>query len=288
MRESVDLAATRSGGAVTLRFADAEAPGGWRTEAYRTRLLDPSTGGERRPPAPQSFSFHAPRGACPACGGAGLADPDTRPAGRRPLSPAPPAAGERLNPESLAVRVDGLSIGEAGRLSVDDAAVRFDRLGERIAAGDAALSAGGAAVAGRLLPDVSGLLNSLRRVGLGYLTLDRRVGTSVRRRVPPVAVGGGDRRSRHRRLLCAGRTHRRPAPRRRRPPVGPAGRSPRRREHGAAGRARPGPDPPVRSSDRPRPRRRRRRRRRCATPDGRTKSSPAARRPPPKRSPLPP
>ncbi|MFH5804246.1 ABC-ATPase UvrA, partial [Alienimonas sp. DA493] len=177
VRESVDLAVARTGGDVALRIADAEVPGGWRTEHFRTRLIDPTTGGERRPLTPQSFSFHSPRGACPACGGVGLADSEATTARHRASAPCPACDGERLNRESRAVRVDGLSIGEAGRLSVEEAAERFATIAERVEQGEATLSAGGAGVAERLLPDVRALLDGLRRVGLGYLGLDRRAGT---------------------------------------------------------------------------------------------------------------
>ncbi|NNJ23977.1 UvrABC system protein A [Planctomycetes bacterium LzC2] len=177
VRESVDLAASRSGGAVSLRFTDADAPGGWQTEDYRTRLIDPATGGERRPLTPQSFSFHSPRGACPACGGTGLADPDAQASRLGLPAPCPACDGQRLNPESLATRLDGLTIGGAARLSVDAAAERFAALEARATDGKAELSAGGDEVVARLLPEVSRLFTGLRKVGLGYLTLDRRAGT---------------------------------------------------------------------------------------------------------------
>ena len=176
VRESVDLAAARSGGTVKLLIAGRDAPGGWATRVFRTRLTS-DDGGELRPPDPLSFSFHSPRGACPDCGGTGLADPDAKV--RRAIVPAACGAcgGRRLNPASLAVRVDGLEIGDAATLSVDAAAGRFANLSERAAAGDADLSAAGPGVCDRLLPDVHSRLDALRRVGLGYLTLDRRTRT---------------------------------------------------------------------------------------------------------------
>ena len=175
LRESVDLAVVRTSGTVSVQIADADSPGGWRTETFATKLTDEATGGERRPLTPASFSFHSPRGACPECGGTGLADPDA-PANRHaPLPPCPACEGERLNRESRAVRLDGLTIGAAARLSVDEAAEWFEAFSTRL--DEANLSANGPAVAERALPDVLGLLRSLKRVGLGYLTLDRRAGT---------------------------------------------------------------------------------------------------------------
>ena len=176
VRESVDLAAARSGGDVLLLIADADAPGGWRPEQFRTRLTD-ADGAELRPPDPLSFSFHSPRGACPDCGGTGLADPDSKVTRAFTPDPCPACAGRRLNPASLAVRLDGLNMGGAAALTVGEAEVRFADLAERAVNGEAALSVGGAAVAERLLPSIRGALRALRRVGLGYLTLDRRAGT---------------------------------------------------------------------------------------------------------------
>ena len=177
VRESVDLAAARADGTVLLRIADPDAPGGWRAESFATRLTDPATGGERKPPTPLSFSFHSPRGACPACGGTGLADPGAKPPRSAAPPPCPACGGERLNPDSRPVQLDGLTIGAAARSSVNEAADRFAALADRAATGEAGLSTGGAAVVERLLPDVRARLDALRRVGLGYLTLDRRTGT---------------------------------------------------------------------------------------------------------------
>ena len=177
VRESVDLAAARTGGMVILLIADRDAPGGWRSESFRTRLTDAATGGELRPPDPLSFSFHSPRGACPACGGTGLADPDVKVTRTAAPAPCPDCEGQRLNAASRAVRVDGRGLGEVETLSVDAAADWSAALADRAAAGDAALAAAGAGAVDRLVPDVRGRLDALRRVGLGYLALDRRTGT---------------------------------------------------------------------------------------------------------------
>ncbi|MEM9701026.1 MAG: excinuclease ABC subunit UvrA [Planctomycetota bacterium] len=177
VRESVDLAATRSAGTVSLRIADDAAPDGWRTESFRTRLIDEATGGERPPLSPQAFSFHSPRGACPVCGGTGLADPEAAEGRHAVPRLCPVCGGRRLNADSLAALADGLSIGEAAALSVDAAAERFALMRDRCRDGLAEFAAAGEAVATRLLPQILGLLHALQRVGLGYLTLDRRART---------------------------------------------------------------------------------------------------------------
>ena len=78
--------------------------------------------------------------------------------------PCPTCNGRRLRREALAVRFHGRSIADLSALTVDQAA-------DQLAALD--LDRREAAVAQDLLAEVGSRLNFLRRVGLGYLTLDR-------------------------------------------------------------------------------------------------------------------
>ena len=72
--------------------------------------------------------------------------------------------GTRLRSEALAVKVQGLDLGQLGRLPVEDALrrVRSIRLGKEAQA-----------AAGEVREEVEHRLAFLERVGLGYLTLDR-------------------------------------------------------------------------------------------------------------------
>jgi excinuclease ABC subunit A len=72
--------------------------------------------------------------------------------------------GSRLRPEALAVRINGLDIGQLGRLPVVTALARVEGL---------RLSKGALAAAGEVREEVLHRLRFLERVGLGYLTLDR-------------------------------------------------------------------------------------------------------------------
>ena len=72
--------------------------------------------------------------------------------------------GSRLRGEALAVRLQGMDLGQVGRFSVEEAQVRI----EGIRLGTAA-----AAAAGEVRDEVVHRLRFLNRVGLGYLTLDR-------------------------------------------------------------------------------------------------------------------
>ncbi|MBS1812784.1 MAG: excinuclease ABC subunit UvrA [Acidobacteria bacterium] len=81
--------------------------------------------------------------------------------------------GQRLRPESLAVRVNGLSIAECTALTLIDAAKAFAKL---------KLNAREEIIAGRILKEIRDRLSFLQAVGLGYLTLDR----------PSATLSGGE------------------------------------------------------------------------------------------------
>ncbi|MCU0654630.1 MAG: excinuclease ABC subunit UvrA [Polyangiaceae bacterium] len=72
--------------------------------------------------------------------------------------------GQRLRPESLAVRVSGAGIAEVTRRSVDEAVTFFQGLS--LAGNDALIAEG-------VLREINARLGFLVNVGLGYLTLDR-------------------------------------------------------------------------------------------------------------------
>src|SRR5690606_10509421 len=76
----------------------------------------------------------------------------------------PTCRGTRLQPEALAVRVDGRTIGEVSALPVDALLAWMDGL---------QLTPFEATVAAHVLADAASRVRSLRDVGLTYLTLDR-------------------------------------------------------------------------------------------------------------------
>ncbi|MFH1435045.1 MAG: excinuclease ABC subunit UvrA [Pseudomonadota bacterium] len=129
---------------------------------------------------PRNFSFNSPLGACPAC--RGLGTPGT--AGRRAeqfffedvgeddgsieTAACPACAGRRLKEEYLNVLLQGWNIAQLCGLGIDKARevignMKFDERGERIAS----------PVRGEVLSRMS----FLERVGVGYLSLDRRADT---------------------------------------------------------------------------------------------------------------
>ncbi len=72
--------------------------------------------------------------------------------------------GQRLQPESLAVRVNGHSIADYTRLPISAAISAFGKIG---------LNPREEIIAGRILKEIRDRLSFLQAVGLGYLTLDR-------------------------------------------------------------------------------------------------------------------
>lgn len=82
--------------------------------------------------------------------------------------PCPSCDGARLQPESLAVRINSLGIADYTSLPIDDAVKKFDEI---------KLSAREEKIAGLVLKEVKDRLRFLEAVGLGYLTLDRASAT---------------------------------------------------------------------------------------------------------------
>ncbi|MBI2881284.1 MAG: excinuclease ABC subunit UvrA [Candidatus Tectomicrobia bacterium] len=84
------------------------------------------------------------------------------------LQPCPACQGQRLRPESRAVLVGGRGVGEVAALSVKEARRFF---------GSLALTPHEMQIAERILREIRDRLEFLSRVGLDYLTLDRRSST---------------------------------------------------------------------------------------------------------------
>jgi excinuclease ABC subunit A len=117
---------------------------------------------------PMFFSFNSRLGACPRCRGLGfegIVDEEEKEyLHTDELVPCKSCSGYRLRKEALGIKINGFHIGQFSSLSVTEA-LRFIetlQLDERELA-----------VAKRILKEVAERLEFLRKVGLGYLTLDR-------------------------------------------------------------------------------------------------------------------
>lgn len=78
--------------------------------------------------------------------------------------------GNRLKPEALAVKIDGLHIGDVANFGIDEAHAWFSQL-------DAKLTPQQSEIARRILREINDRLGFLENVGLDYLSLSRSSGT---------------------------------------------------------------------------------------------------------------
>ena len=84
------------------------------------------------------------------------------------ILPCPECQGARLRKESLAVRINDISISQITKMSVVNALSFFKNL---------SLTASEKLIASQILKEITARLNFLVNVGLSYLTLDRKAGT---------------------------------------------------------------------------------------------------------------
>lgn len=147
---------------------------------FSTRRACPSCGDSFDDLDPRLFSFNSRHGWCQSCYGTGeilpefseeltgeeenWLDPETADIGK----PCKKCKGTRLNPVALAVRFQQWNIAGLTHLSVDHAAstissIKLDKKQNTIARD--------------ILPELTGRLSFLQKVGLGYLSLDRAAPT---------------------------------------------------------------------------------------------------------------
>ena len=155
-------------------------PAGAKTpEVFSSRRACPSCGRGFPEPDPRLFSHSTKHGWCPACYGTGLAIEgfDAEQTGEEiwwndwyegAERACAVCAGRRLRPEALAVRFAGRGIADVLGLPVESTETFI---------GSLKLDAREAAIARDLLAEVGTRLAFLRRVGLGYLQLDRAAPT---------------------------------------------------------------------------------------------------------------
>lgn len=113
---------------------------------------------------PMFFSFNSRQGACPGCRGLGFENIEEDTVDLEEHHSCRLCNGLRLRKEALSVRIQGLNIGEFAAMSVlqtED----FIR--------DLNLSDQEKIIASRVLKEVKDRLSFLKKVGLGYLTLNR-------------------------------------------------------------------------------------------------------------------
>ncbi|GBE05647.1 MAG TPA: excinuclease ABC subunit A [Nitrospirae bacterium] len=131
---------------------------------FSRKLACPGCGISYPEISPRFFSFNSPYGACPGCRGIGFENMGEESGDMGELRPCSRCKGLRLRKEALGVTVNGMNIGELSNMSIEDAAVFFERLklGEREQV-----------IAEKVLKEIRERLSFLSKVGVGYLTLNR-------------------------------------------------------------------------------------------------------------------
>ncbi len=158
IRDDIEKALRLGGGTVIVADASRD-----RERFYSTRTACPRCGSGLPTADPRLFTWSQRFGACPACGGAGTAPVEPDDGEPRPC---PACGGTRLRPEALSFRLGGRNIGEVSRLPIRDLRTWVE-----------GLTLKKQEIGRQILPELSGRLASLDRLGVGYLALDRAMNT---------------------------------------------------------------------------------------------------------------
>jgi excinuclease ABC subunit A len=157
-----------------------------KPQSFSTKRACPSCGRGFAELDPRLFSYNSRHGWCTACYGTGLELKDVGWDAERSRTgtedhvldswiewlevdqPCPECNGRRLNPEALAVQLDGRSIADFGALAISilEKELKAIKLNNRQAE-----------IAKDLTAELNSRLDFLTQVGLGYLTLDRSAPT---------------------------------------------------------------------------------------------------------------
>ncbi len=177
LTEAVKVALKLTGGAVLVAVVDGD------EKLYSEKMACVNCGINIATLEPRSFSFNSNFGACKTCHGIGAIAKIKEKLKKKGKTEemeevveyivCGKCEGKRLQPESLAVRINGLGIADYTGLTIEESVGKFEHI---------SLSDRENKVAGLVLREIKNRLNFLNKVGLGYLTLDR----------PSASLSGGE------------------------------------------------------------------------------------------------
>ena len=175
LKQSVTLAMRMGKGLMMIFDADTN-----EVRHYSRRLMCPTTGLSYQDPAPNTFSFNSPQGACPECNGLGylLQAKDKKRMSREKKSSdekspeevftvCPVCQGQRLNREALSYKIDGKNICDLSMMDLSDLYQWINAIPQK-------LSKSQQKIAAEILKEISNRLRFLIDVGLDYLCLHRQ------------------------------------------------------------------------------------------------------------------
>ena len=168
LQDSVELALRIGSGRLVISVETSE--GGWDDSLYSSRLACADCEWSAPPVEPRTLSFNSPEGACETCRGLGQVIPEDETAQDGDAEHCPDCDGTRLGELARSITFSGETITGLCRLTVGDAHRRLARWLADLDEDESPRSI----VAKKILPLVVGRLGYLERVGLDYLTLDRR------------------------------------------------------------------------------------------------------------------
>ena len=160
--ESLSLALRLSDGKCSTLVLGED--GEWAESLYNTLMACADCGTSFDEIEPRTFSFNSPYGACPKCDGLGHIETKSK------VTICPECSGGRLRPEALKVTINGMSIRQLVEMPLQQAASFLSKI-------EPVLGEIQKKVAQPICREVIRRLEFLERVGVSYLTLDRRADT---------------------------------------------------------------------------------------------------------------
>lgn len=163
IQDAMQLALRLSNGLVEVHAeqrGDGTATGETMERFYSTRFACTSCGINLLEVEPRTFSFNSSYGACSDCEGFGVEDGTERVCGT--------CNGTRLKKESLAIKLEGMSIADLSDKSLHQGVEWFSKL---------ELSGNREVIGAPIVKEIVSRMKFLCEVGLGYLTLSRSAST---------------------------------------------------------------------------------------------------------------
>lgn len=134
---------------------------------FSRRLMCPSTGLSYPDPAPNTFSFNSPQGACPTCGGLGyISDNPENPEDIDSTTVCPDCHGRRLSREALSYKLWDKNIADLSEMDITS-------LAEWLGQAEQHLDERQQRIGRDILAEIRVRVGFLLDVGLGYLSLGR-------------------------------------------------------------------------------------------------------------------
>lgn len=153
LEESLSLAAFESNGEIIIIHEKEE-------YFFSNKLYCPHCGISIKEPQPATFSLNSPAAVCPDCSGRGVVNDEGE--------PCPSCGSSGYNRDALSFYFKGKNIHQLGEMEVVDLLDFFKKI---------TLTKREQLLLTSILPHISGRLEALNRLNMGYITLNRKINT---------------------------------------------------------------------------------------------------------------